>query len=128
MSESPPLLIIAGPTGTGKSILALFLAQKWKAEIISADSRQIYRHLDIGTNKPTPEEQDLVPHHMINIVEPDQFFSAGEYGRQAKAIIADLLKQKRLPILVGGTGLYIRAVLDGSPPRHRVIPPLRGIS
>jgi len=111
-----PILIITGPTGTGKSRLALHLAQKWNAEIISADSRQIYRYMDIGTGKPTPEEQDLVPHHMIDIVDPDQSYNAGEYGRNARLIIDKLLKKGRLPLLVGGTGLYIRAVIDGLAP------------
>ena len=116
MSGSFPLLIITGPTGTGKSRLAMHLAQRWNSEIISADSRQIYRYMDIGTGKPTPEERALIPHHMIDIVEPDQFYSAGEYGKNARSIIDNLLKNKRLPILVGGTGLYIRAVIDGLAP------------
>ena len=72
--------------------------------------------MNIGTNKPTPEEQALIPHHMLDIVDPDQFYSAGEYGRNARVIIDSLLKRKRLPILVGGTGLYIRAVIDGIAP------------
>ncbi|MGA1839457.1 MAG: tRNA (adenosine(37)-N6)-dimethylallyltransferase MiaA [bacterium] len=116
MSGSLPLLIITGPTGTGKSRLALHLAQKWNGEIISADSRQIYRYMDIGTSKPNAEERAMIPHHMIDIVDPDQFYSAGEYGRNARSIIDNLLKKKRLPILVGGTGLYIRVVLDGLAP------------
>ncbi|MGA1844960.1 MAG: tRNA (adenosine(37)-N6)-dimethylallyltransferase MiaA [bacterium] len=116
MNTIPPLLVIAGPTATGKSRLALHCARQWGAEIISADSRQIYRHLDIGTGKPTPEERALVPHHMIDIVEPDQPYSAGEYGRSARSIIDALHTQGTLPMLVGGTGLYIRAVIDGLAP------------
>ncbi len=116
MPGSLPLLIITGPTGTGKSRLAIHLARKWNAEIISADSRQIYRYMDIGTNKPTHEEQALVPHHMIDIVDPDQSYSAGEYGRNARIIIDSLLKKKKIPILIGGTGLYIRAVIAGLAP------------
>lgn len=116
MSAAPPLLIIAGPTGTGKSRLTLDLAQRWNAEIISADSRQIYRYMDIGTSKPTPQERNLVPHHMIDIVEPDQCYSAGEFGKHAREIIDLLMKKKGLPMLVGGTGLYIRAVIDGLAP------------
>jgi tRNA dimethylallyltransferase len=116
VSGSGYILIIAGPTGIGKSRLALHLAQIWDAEIISADSRQIYRYMDIGTNKPTCEERDLITHHMIDIVDPDQFYSAGEYCRNARKIIYKLLKKKKLPIMVGGTGLYIRAVIDGLAP------------
>jgi len=122
----PPLLVIAGPTATGKSRLALHCARQWGAEIISADSRQIYRHMDIGTGKPTPEERALVPHHMIDIVDPDQPYSAGEYGRSARSVIDALRKRGTLPMLVGGTGLYIRAVIDGLAPSPPSDPRIKG--
>ncbi|MGA1795707.1 MAG: tRNA (adenosine(37)-N6)-dimethylallyltransferase MiaA [bacterium] len=126
MDTIPTLLVIAGPTATGKSRLALHCARQWCAEIVSADSRQIYRHMDIGTGKPTPEEQALVPHHMIDIVEPDQTYSAGEYGRSARSVIDALHKNGTLPILVGGTGLYIRAVIDGLAPSPPSDPRIKG--
>ncbi len=116
MPYSTPLLIISGPTAVGKSRLAIHLAQKWNTEIISADSRQIYRYMNIGTGKPTQFEQKLVQHHMIDLVNPDQFYSSGEYGRTARSIIDKIMKSGHIPILVGGTGLYIRAVIDGLAP------------
>ena len=116
VTPGKPILIITGPTGTGKSRLALHLAQEWDTEIVSADSRQIYRYMDIGTGKPTPEEQDLAPHHMIDIIDPDQSYNAGKYARSASAVIDRLLKNGKIPILAGGTGLYIRSVIEGLAP------------
>ena len=107
------LLALVGPTASGKTTLSILLAEKLGGEIISADSRQIYRFLDIGTAKPTPEELKRVPHHFINILNPDQYYNAGEYGQQARVKIEELLKQNKQPILVGGSGLYVRAVIDG---------------
>ncbi|MBN2372816.1 tRNA (adenosine(37)-N6)-dimethylallyltransferase MiaA [bacterium] len=124
MSEPVPVLIIAGPTSAGKSRLAMKMAQKWDTGIISADSRQIYRYMDIGTGKPTMEDQAIVSHHMIGIIDPDKSYSAGEYGREAGAIIERILKQGRIPIIAGGTGLYIRAATSGltpSPPCDPII-------
>jgi tRNA dimethylallyltransferase len=109
----PPILAIVGPTASGKTALSILLAQKLNGEIISADSRQIYRYLDIGTAKPTPEELQRVSHHFINILNPDEQYNAGEYGLQARAQIEQLLKHNTQPILVGGSGLYVRAVIDG---------------
>ena len=109
----PLLLAIAGPTASGKTPLSILLAEKLGGEIISADSRQIYRYLDIGTAKPAPAELKRATHHFINILNPDQFYNAGEYGIQARAKIDELLKQHKQPILVGGSGLYVRAVIDG---------------
>jgi tRNA dimethylallyltransferase len=107
------LVAIVGPTGIGKSRLALHLASHFNGEIISADSRQVYRHLDIGTAKPTPQELSLVPHHLIDIINPDEDFSLAQYLQLAGWAIADTLRRGRVPFLVGGTGLYIKAVLEG---------------
>ena len=107
------VLVIVGPTASGKTALSILLAEKLGGEIISADSRQIYRYLDIGTAKPTPEELKRAIHHFISILNPDQNYTAGEYGQQARAKIEELLKQNKQPILVGGSGLYVRAAIDG---------------
>jgi len=107
------VLVIVGPTASGKTALSILLAEKLGGEIISADSRQIYRYLDIGTAKPTPEELKRAIHHFISILNPDQNYNAGEYGQQARAKIEELLKQNKQPILVGGSGLYVRAAIDG---------------
>ena len=107
------LLAVVGPTGIGKSRLALHLAQAFGGEIVSADSRQLYRYMDIGTAKPTREELSLVPHRLINIVNPDEDFSLAQYQQLAYEAIADIQKRDRLAILVGGSGLYVWAVLEG---------------
>jgi tRNA dimethylallyltransferase len=107
------LVAIVGPTGIGKSRLALRLANKFRGEIVSADSRQVYRYMDIGTAKPTPQELASVPHHMINAVNPDEDFSLANYQELANKAIEDIFKRGKLPFLVGGTGLYVRAVLEG---------------
>ena len=107
------LVAIVGPTASGKSRLALHLAQIFNGEIVSADSRQVYRHMDIGTAKPDPEELSLVPHHLINIVNPDEAFSLAQYQVLAYEAIEDIQRRHKLPFLVGGSGLYIWAVLEG---------------
>jgi tRNA dimethylallyltransferase len=107
------LVAIVGPTGIGKSRLALHLASRFNGEIVSADSRQVYRHLDIGTAKPSPQELSIVPHHLIDIVDPDEDFSLAQYLQLAGQAIEDILRRGRLPLLVGGTGLYVKAVLEG---------------
>ena len=109
----PLLLAIVGPTASGKTALSILLAEKMQGEIISADSRQIYRSLDIGTAKPAPEELKRFTHQFINILDPDQYYNAADYGQQARAKIDELLKQNKQPILVGGSGLYVRAVIEG---------------
>ncbi len=113
--DSPPATIpvIVGPTAAGKSALALRLAQRLDGEIVSADSRQVYKYLDIGTAKPTVAERALVRHHLIDVRLPDEYYSAGEYARDAAAIIAEVLSRGRVPIVVGGSGFYIRALTDG---------------
>lgn len=107
------LVAIVGPTAAGKSELALHLAQLFEGEIVSADSRQVYRHMDIGTAKPSPEELALVPHHLINIVNPDEDFSLTQYQRLAYQAIDDIQQRNKLPLLVGGSGLYVWSVLEG---------------
>ncbi len=107
------ILIICGPTGVGKTALSLEVAEHLPSEIVSADSRQIYRFMDIGTAKPTPEERQRAPHHFIDIRDPGQDYSAGEYSREAREVIANIFKRGKLPIVAGGSGLYIRALLEG---------------
>ncbi|QWV96611.1 tRNA (adenosine(37)-N6)-dimethylallyltransferase MiaA [Geomonas nitrogeniifigens] len=111
--EKIKLLVVGGPTGSGKSDLALKLAEQIDAEIVNADSMQIYRGLDIGTAKPSPEELARVPHHLIDIVSPDQDFTASDFRREASAAIEDIDRRGKRAIVVGGTGLYLRALLEG---------------
>jgi tRNA dimethylallyltransferase len=113
-TQSGPLLaVILGPTASGKSALAVDLAQQFSGEIVSCDSVALYRYFEIGTAKPTREQRALVPHHLLDVAEPDQLYTAGEYARQARAIIGEILARGHLPIVVGGTGLYLRALLEG---------------
>jgi tRNA dimethylallyltransferase len=107
-----PLIIIAGPTAVGKSDVAFELAKKLNTEIISADSMQVYRYFDIGTAKPSPERRKEIPHHLIDIVNPDEDFSAGDFNERASAIIEELNQQGKIPIIAGGTGLYIKALIE----------------
>jgi len=107
------LLAIVGPTGVGKSELALRLAQTFDGEIVSADSRQVYRHMDIGTAKPTREELALVPHHLLNVISPDENFSLGKYHQLAYDAITDIQRRNKLALLIGGSGLYAWSVLEG---------------
>ncbi len=104
------LVVLVGPTATGKTNLALNLAQKINTEIISADSASVYSYLDLGTAKPTPEEQELVKHHLIDVVKPDKLFSVANYQKLALQAINNLAKDKKTPFLVGGTGLYIDSI------------------
>lgn len=110
---SPPLLVIVGPTAVGKTALSLQIAQQFNGEIISADSRQIYRGLDIGTAKATPQEQASVPHHLIDVVNPDEVLTLAEFQERAYAAIAAIHQRRRLPLLVGGTGQWVQAVVEG---------------
>ena len=107
------MVAVAGPTGSGKSDLALLLAEKFDGEIVNCDSLQVYRHFDIGTAKLPLAERRGIPHHLIDILDPDQLFTAGEYARLARATIAEISARGRLPILAGGTGFYLRALLEG---------------
>lgn len=120
--EKPPIVIVAGPTASGKTELALRLAEQSNAEIVNADSMQVYRGLDIGTAKPSPEELGRVPHHLIDIAEPDCNFSASDFRLAAEEAIRDITGRGKNVIVVGGTGLYIRALLQGlvDSPRGKV--------
>lgn len=104
------VIVILGPTGSGKSKLSISLAKKLGGEIVSCDSMQIYRRMDIGTAKISKNEMENIPHHMIDIVEPNEEFSVGEYVKQAKKIIAEIFERNKVPIVVGGTGLYVKAL------------------
>lgn len=106
-----PLIVVVGPTASGKSALAMRIARKYNGEIIAADSRTVYRGLDIGTAKPTVDDQLLVQHHLLDVRNPDEPFSAAEFKRLAQTAIVDVLARGKVPILVGGTGLYVDAVL-----------------
>lgn len=107
------LLVIVGPTATGKKTFALQAARLFNGEIVSADSRKVYRYLDIGTAKPSPEDREAVPHHLIDVVDPDKPFSAGEWVRLASVAVSGIIARGRLPILSGGTGFYIEAFQHG---------------
>jgi tRNA dimethylallyltransferase len=111
-----PLLVIAGPTGVGKTAAAVALARRLPIEVVSADSRQVYRFMDVATGKPTPEERAAVAHHLIDIVEPDDRYQAARFRQDAAEAIAAIHGRGRLPVVVGGTGLYIRALLRGLDP------------
>ncbi len=106
-------LVIAGPTAVGKTAVALALAQEIDCEIISADSRQVYRYMNIGTAKPTAQELQAVPHHFVDIKDPDEYYSAGQFGSEARTCVQEIFSRGRLPLIVGGSGLYIRGLLDG---------------
>jgi len=112
----PPLILIVGPTAVGKTEIAIQLAERLNGEIVSADSRLFYRGMDIGTAKPSREEQARVPHHLIDIANPDEILSLAVFQRKAHEVIADIHTRKKLPLLVGGTGQYIRAVTEGWTP------------
>jgi tRNA dimethylallyltransferase len=117
---APPLVAVVGPTASGKSALGLRLALERGGEIVSCDSLQVYRGLDVGSAKATPAERALVPHHLLDVASPGEVFSAADYARLARAAVRDASGRGRLPLVVGGTGLYLRALLEGlfeGPPR-----------
>ena len=111
--KPPPLVVIVGPTAAGKSALAIRLAQEFGGEVVACDSTQMYRHFDIGTAKVPPAEQQGIAHHLADLCEPQEVFTAGEYRQRAIAVLADLCARGKLPILTVGTGLYLRALLEG---------------
>ena len=108
-----PIIVLLGPTASGKTEVALCLARKVNAEIISADSMQVYKYLNIGTAKPSRKTRQIIPHHLIDIKYPDEEFSAGEFQLRAIRTIERIFKKGKLPILIGGTALYIRTITDG---------------
>ena len=112
LSRHQKIIVVLGPTASGKSELAIKLAKKFNGEIISADSRQIYRNMDIGTGKPSKKELAVVPHHLIDIKNPNENYTVAEYQRDALKAIKKIIKKDQLPILVGGTGLYVKAIVD----------------
>jgi tRNA dimethylallyltransferase len=112
-AQVPLLVVILGPTASGKSALAIALAERLSGEIVSCDSVAVYRNFEIGTAKPSHEERARIPHHLIDVAEPGDAFTAGEYARQARAALREIAGRGHLPIVVGGTGLYLRALLEG---------------
>jgi tRNA dimethylallyltransferase len=118
------LIVVQGPTGVGKTAVGLALARAFSGEIINADSLQFYRHMDIGTSKPTLQEQCDIPHHLFSVVNPDEQFNAARFMREARSIIADVALRGRVPLIVGGTGLYVRALtrgLSSAPPADETL-------
>lgn len=113
MRQKAPLLVLIGPTAVGKTELSLKLAERFNGEIISADSRLFYRGMDIGTAKPSAEEQKRIPHHMIDICNPDETLTLGHYQDRVTAVINDCHRHNKLPMLVGGTGQYVKAIIEG---------------
>ncbi|MGA3210463.1 MAG: tRNA (adenosine(37)-N6)-dimethylallyltransferase MiaA [Terriglobales bacterium] len=124
-SEREPLLVvIAGPTASGKTALSLALAERFGGEIVNCDSVAIYREFEVGTAKPSPSERSRAPHHLLDAIAPTELMTAGEYARQARHILEEIRERGHLPVVVGGTGLYLRALLDGlaeSPPRSEAL-------
>ena len=121
-----PLIVLLGPTAVGKTEIAIEIAEHIGGEIVSADSRLLYRGMDIGTAKPTPEQRKRVPHHLIDVAEPDEIWSLAQFQTAAHLIISDIHARGRQPVVVGGTGQYLRALIEGwSPPRVLGNPALR---
>ena len=109
----PLLIVLLGPTGSGKTALSLTLARRFSGEIVSCDSVAVYRDMEIGTAKPSPDERRAIPHHLIDVLPPDQFMTAGDYARLAREALAAIVSRYHLPIITGGTGLYLRALVEG---------------
>jgi tRNA dimethylallyltransferase len=122
--DLPLVVILLGPTGSGKTALSLALAEHFSGEIVSCDSVAVYRSMELGTAKPTLEERARVPHHLIDVTTPDRPFTAGDYSRLARTALQEIVARNRLPIVTGGTGLYLRALTEGlfaGPPRQEDI-------
>ena len=109
----PLVVLLLGPTGSGKTALSLALGERFGGEIISCDSVAVYRGMDRGTAKPTAEERARLPHHLLDVADPDQPFTAGDYSRQARAALRETAGRGKRPIVTGGTGLYLRALTEG---------------
>src|SRR5215469_17540494 len=112
MSEHKVIAIL-GPTGSGKSELAVRVASAFSGEVVNCDSMQLYRYFDIGTAKLAPRDRSGIPHHLLDILDPEQVFTAGEYARLARSVLAEVSARGRLPLVAGGTGFYARALFDG---------------
>ncbi|HEY1803681.1 MAG TPA: tRNA (adenosine(37)-N6)-dimethylallyltransferase MiaA [Terracidiphilus sp.] len=112
-TRDPVMVILLGPTGSGKTALSLELAERFDGEIVSCDSVAVYRGMELGTAKPTEGERARIPHHLIDVAEPDEAFTAGEYSRRARATLDEIAAREHLPIVTGGTGLYLRALTEG---------------
>jgi tRNA dimethylallyltransferase len=113
VQREPLVVVLLGPTGSGKTALSLELAERFDGEIVSCDSVAVYKGMDLGTAKATPEERERVRHHLIDVAVPSQPFTAGEYSRQARAALREMAERGKLPIVTGGTGLYLRALIEG---------------
>lgn len=125
-SDSLPLFVaLVGPTAVGKSAIGIELAKAVGGEIVALDSMQVFRHLDIGTAKPTPLEQEGIPHHLMNVVDPVEPFTAADYARLARRVLKEIRSRGRLPLVVGGSGLYLRALRGGIFPGPREVPNIR---
>lgn len=111
-----PAVALVGPTASGKSALSLAIARSFDVEIVNCDSLQLYRHFDIGTGKLSPEQREGVPHHLLDVLNPDQIFTAGDYSRIARREIEEIAGRGKLPLITGGTGFYLRALIDGLAP------------
>ena len=125
MQDRPLLLVIAGPTGVGKTAAAVALAARLPIEVVSADSRQVYRGMDVATGKPTAAERAAVPHHLIDVVGPDETYDAARFVRDARTAVEAIRGRGRLPVVVGGPGVYIRALLRGLDPATPADPAFR---
>ena len=125
MVKRPPLLVIVGPTGVGKTAVAVRLAAALPLEAVNADSRQVYRGMDIGTGKPTAEERAILPHHLIDVADPDERYHVARFRAEALEALTAIQGRGRLPVVVGGTGLYVRALLKGLKPAPPADPGLR---
>jgi tRNA dimethylallyltransferase len=122
--NDPLAVVLLGPTGSGKTALSLALAERFNGEIVSCDSVAVYKGMELGTAKPTVEERACIPHHLIDVAAPDEPFTAGAYSRLARASLRAIVVRKHLPIVTGGTGLYLRALTEGlfaAPPRHELL-------
>lgn len=126
MPPEPLLVVVLGPTASGKTALSLALAERFQGEVVNCDSVAMYREFEVGTAKPNAAERARAPHHLLDFVEPTGYITAGEYARRARQVLEEIRHRGRLPVVVGGTGLYLRALLDGLSPGPQRSEELRG--